>query len=395
LTPGSAQAGSAIDDVDVVGPEVQQSTSTIEVEAQAISNALQLMMDHPDDFGYPWFEPSTRRLSLSAASDEASALAEAGLFLGVEHDLREARYSYAELQSVATEVIDLNQARRSDAWDLIWQIEPDHRNNRMILNVVEATIDLRSELATRFGDAVAVRVQARPNATPLDNRQNDPSTYLGGAQIYTPSVCSDGFARRNGTLWYGLLTAAHCIPNGGTVTCCSPAQTMGSVLNWSHENWEPGVGTVGYSGSSINRGDVALVKLAAGRAVSPSIWRGGPTSSTTSVVRLVWARWSQNGDSFCTGGRSSGELCGWTVGVAGIDTQYNTGEWVRNVAAGYKSGTCASLGDSGGSVFTLYGDGVAAKGIISGLSDFLGCTVVFTDIQNPVQGLPGGIWASP
>jgi hypothetical protein len=64
-------------------------------------------------------------------------------------------------------------------------------------------------------------------------------------------------------------------------------------------------------------------------------------------------------------------------------------------AAGYKSGTSASLGDSGGSVFTLYGDGVVAKGIISGLSDFLGCTVVFTDIQNPVQGLPGGIWASP
>ena len=121
-------------------------------------------------------------------------------------------------------------------------------------------------------------------------------------------MCSDGFAWRNGNLWQGMLTAAHCTPAGGTVRCCSPEQTMGSVLDRYHENWVQGTGTVPYAGGSTEyRGDVALIKLASNRSVSPHIWRGDENGTTSSQVKLVWGRWSEPGDHYYVGGRTTGD----------------------------------------------------------------------------------------
>jgi hypothetical protein len=75
----------------------------------------------------------------------------------------------------------------------------------------------------------------------------------------------------------------------------------------------------------------------------------------------------------------------------------------RRVWIGYKTGFCMQPGDSGGSVYTVGGDGkVAAKGIISGAGGRGGadswagagempCLNIFTDIRDAYYALPGSL----
>ena len=99
------------------------------------------------------------------------------------------------------------------------------------------------------------------------------------------------------------------------------------------------------------------------------------------------------------GNQTTGDLCGYTVSTVGIDQWYPfDGTWARNVAEALRNNYtgCHDSGDSGGPVFTIYSDGVAAKGIVSGLGQTIGtCALFYTDIQHAVQALPGGVWASP
>lgn len=385
--------------IEVVGPELTQVHPADETQASIFSAALQLMMDHPHDFGYPWLDPITGTLEVSAATGEAPRLVReslAPLLSDTPNSLRNVTHSYADLERISDGIVELSRPGASGA-GLVWEIAPDHLHNRLIVSVTEMNGKLLEQFATRFGTAVAVRVAERPETHPGDSRQNNPSPYYGGAQIAAPAgTCSDGFTWANGSLWSGVLTAGHCAPNGGTVTCCSPNQSMGTVTSGSRENWQTGNGTVYYGSETIYRGDVALVQLSSSRSVSVRMWRGAPDSTTSSIVRLVWGRWSLNGDNYCVGGRTTGEICGFRVTESGISHLYSTGEWIRNAVRGDKLDPCPAGGDSGGSVFTLYQDGVAAKGIHSGGGSFLGgCVEYFTDIQHPIQALPGGVPSLP
>ena len=145
------------------------------------------------------------------------------------------------------------------------------------------------------------------------------------------------------------------------------------------------------------RGDIGLIQLLPTRHGNAWIWRGGRNSTEGDPVRFIWGRWSENGDNYCIGGEESGETCGRVVNGNFIDQFYvNEGAWARNMVHGHKLGDCTAGGDSGGSVFTLYGDGVAAKGINSG-NFVLGpsCDTYFTDIQNAIQPLPGTVKVKP
>lgn len=386
----------------VVGPEVLQPRPATESQAIVFSRALQFAMDHPDDFGYPWLDAESGTLLISVASDRAPVLASealAPMLVGTTHQLRAVQSSYGDLQRVAQEILDFVAVPGAVREGLVWQAEADHLNNRLIVSVTEWNAALLKDFGERFGPAVAVRISMRPETHPGDFRRNDPAAYLGGAEIYTPTgVCSDGFAWRNGSLWQGMLTAAHCTPAGGTVRCCNPQQTMGTVLDRYHENWVTGTGTVPYAGgSTMYRGDVALIKLAPNRSVSPHIWRGDENGSTTSVVKLVWQRWSEPGDHYYVGGRTTGDTGTYEVERLIEWHIYSDNEGVlRGAVEGGKSGDCHDGGDSGGPVFTLYDGGVAAKGIHSGGGEFFGdCIEFFTDIQHPIQQLPGGVWAAP
>lgn len=382
----------------IVGPQVFQTAASNEDQASRFSMALQLAMDHPESFGYPNLDASTGVIEISMVNEDARALA--GVLEPRLQPLafRNVTRSFGELQAIGDEISRFAQAG-VDGAELLWKTEPDHINNRIVATVTELHEGLFFELASRFGtESVAVRVNpVRPDVGP-HARQSDWSPFYGGAEIRTPSyVCSDGFSWSNGTLWQGMLTAGHCISSGGNVS--TPVQSMGSVTSGSRENWNPayGQGTVYYTGQSVYRGDVALIQLRSDRSAAVRMYRGNATTTDSRIVRLVWGRWSVVGDTYCTGGRTTGDICDFKVSLSSLNIRYTDGTWARNVVEGTRGGDpCPTGGDSGGPVFTIYGDGVAAKGIHSGGGKPLyTCYDYFTDIQHPVQALPGGVMSLP
>ena len=250
------------------------------------------------------------------------------------------------------------------------------------------------ELAARLGTSgIAVAIDPHAGVMSPATRDNDASPFYGAAKLASPG-CSVAFSWTNGSLWQGMLTAGHCLPSGGNAA--TPGDPMGSVSSGSRENWQTGVGTIPYTGQSTLRGDVALIQLWSGNTAEPRMWRGLPESNTSSIVKIVWQRWSRDGDTYCTSAWH-GEICGFTVDDVGRDEPYDDGTWARNVVKGHKdAGICLQDGDSGGAVFTPYPGGVAAKGVISGYGDFFwACDQIFTDIQHPIQALPGGVVSAP
>ena len=158
------------------------------------------------------------------------------------------------------------------------------------------------------------------------------------------------------------------------------------------------------TGQSTYRGDIALIRIDSGKSSAGVMYRGGPGSSQTALVKEMWSRSPQNGDYYCTGGASSGEQCNWAVESVGGNYYYHypsgVTEIARHVTVGRHYGYCIIPGDSGGPVYTVRSDGnVAAKGIVSGAYDgrsfadlFLGdppCENVFTDIWDAYWGFPG------
>jgi hypothetical protein len=166
---------------------------------------------------------------------------------------------------------------------------------------------------------------------------------------------------------------------------------MGSVRSGTEENWSTSDGTVFYAGDNAYRGDVALIRIAAGKSSSGYIYRGSNTSGSSSAVKSMASRSPVVGDQFYTGGATTGELGVWTVTTINMNKWYTfdgLNVWARNVTEGTKGGSCVDHGDSGGSVFTNTTGGVVARGIISGMG-FITCYVYFTDIRQAYIGLPG------
>lgn len=206
-----------------------------------------------------------------------------------------------------------------------------------------------------------------------------------------------------------MLTAGHCVPNGGTVyTATAPpyfsaVEQMGFVTANSRENWNNGTGTTHLVGdlasSAAYRGDIALIQVMSGKTSSGHVYSDpGPYSRP---VKEMTNSWSSDGQQFCTDGIQTGEMCSWEVLGVGVDVTYDDGDVFRGGNVAIKTGQCLIPGDSGGPAYTVRSDGgVAAKGIISGGggggSDNWGgyldpCFITYTDMRDPWLGLPGVI----
>jgi hypothetical protein len=397
LAPVAAvQAGISAPQRDASGielvTEITQGRPTSEQQAQAFDDAMQFAIAHPKDVGYPWIDPASNTLELSAATDTGTTLLSAvqDAVLG-PHRIRDVSFSYAQLEEIKHEVTTLAVAGVTDA-ELIYETAPDHLNNRVIITVSRLSEDLLKELAARYGtEAIAVRIDPDNLMAGSASRQTDVSPFYGGARINIPGGgwCSDGFPWYILGTTYQMLTAGHCVPNGGSVS--TPSSAMGLVTSSQEENWSTTYGTQYFTGQSVYRGDLALIRISFPMRSDPFIYRGSATSGTYSTVKSMWSRSPVVGDSFYTGGARTGELSAWTVTVVHMDKWYvadGLNVWARNITEGSRSGTCIDHGDSGGSVFTLTTGGVAAKGIISGMG-WLGCYVYFTDIREADYGLPG------
>jgi len=400
LTLGAGQSGAvaAARAPDRVGVAAMQVVPRSEAQAQAFDDAYWYARKHSQDIGYPWIDTNTGTLLVSAATKHGVSLLQGARKGGLRGDgprrIRVVQSSLADLDAIADKVTRLAVEGVPDA-ELIYRTEPDQQANRIIITISRESDRLIRELTQMFGpDAIAIRINPARIDIGTGSRRDDTSPFWGGATINVPvGICSSGFP------WSisgapAMLTAAHCAPSGGSVS--APSQSMGTVKSASEENWTVGTGTVYYTGQSTYRGDVALIRVSSSRSVAARIYRGGATSSSSSIVREMWSRSPAVNDSFCTGGQTSGELCDYTVTTTGINAWYlldGLGVWARNVTEGVRNNYtgCIGHGDSGGSVFTVRSDGaIAAKGIISGFGQTIGsCFAYFTDIRLSYFGLPG------
>ena len=371
--------------------KVTQARPTSAKQAQAFDDAMQFASSHPSDFGYPWIDPASGTLELSAATSKATALLAATPEIGQSGVIRDVPLSFGQLEEIKHEVTTLAAAGVADA-DLIYQTAPDHKSNRIVITMSAMSERLLKTLASRYGtEAIAVQIDPDHRMASSGSRQTDSSPFWGGASINVPvGGCTSGFPWYASGV-YAMLTAAHCAPSGGSVATLS--QSMGTVTSASEENWSTSNGTEYYTGQSTYRGDVALVRIPSPKSSGAAIYRGASDSSTFSIVKSMWSRSPVVGDSFYTGGSVSGELGSWSVTLIGMDKWYvgdGFNVWARNVTEGSRSGSCIQHGDSGGPVFTTTTGGVSAKGIISGMG-FTGCYVYFTDIRLSYFGLPGSL----
>ncbi|HEX8347888.1 MAG TPA: hypothetical protein VF657_24615, partial [Actinoplanes sp.] len=331
----------------LVGPLDENPAPAPDDLARAHHDAVLYAQKNSRTVGYPYLDRANHRLVLSAVGATGAAVLRdfkprAALPAGATAH-RTVTASWQKLEGIKDEAISLGKAV-PDA-EAIVQTEPDEEHNRVVITVDRPSDRLLDALAVRYGTTdIAIRVSPKHEKGHDDGRDNDTSPFYGGARINAPAgMCSSGFPWYSGATSY-MVTAGHCAPNGGSVS--TPAQSMGSVTASSRENRNPGVGTVYLTGQTTYRGDLALVQMATGRASGTRIFRGGVGSSTSAAIDSMWSRSPANGDQYCTGGRTTGEQCGWVVISVRINYTNSNGEVLRNVTQGRKQGQCTMGGDS-------------------------------------------------
>lgn len=410
------------DYVDLSGVTVIETTRDVPNDLlEAYAAALVVAEKHPDDFGYPVVQeggvvlPAVSSLAVTVSKSNRGTITQRLLDLARTRTTSktEGNAPVFDPRIEALERITLKahpsgaNARQLDQINMsLFESREEPRlrsaeivmtgidaSGRVVLTVHALTQDLTQFVVTNYGTAnVVISVESEFVPELTYSRQSDSSAYWGGAVIYAPAgSCTSGFPWNWGSV-NGMLTAGHCVPNGGTIKAPS-GSVMGTVRNGTFENWNTGVGTVLMSGQSIYRGDLAFIEFNSGVYSGTSIYRGNSSSSTGSAVGEMWSRRSAIGDQFCTGGAVSGEICGWTVDQINTNAVDGGGERLVNATRGKRTVLTGSLsrGDSGGPVYTVNSNGkVAAKGIISakgyqGLTNY----ALFTDIQHAYEGLPG------
>ena len=221
--------------------EITQARPINEAQAQALSDAFELAEANPDDVGYPWIDPASGMVELSAASEKGIGLLEQSrASISEPSRVRDVKFSFGKLEAIKHEITTLRAAGVLDA-DLIYQTTPDHLNNRVVVTISAPSAVLFAELAKRYGtDAIAVLVDPTNRGAGSANRQSDISPFYGGAFIITPlHSCSDSFAWTVSTTGDTMLTAAHCIPFGGAVTSNPATTPMGTVTSGPRRTGAP------------------------------------------------------------------------------------------------------------------------------------------------------------
>ncbi len=391
--PGGAEASGIV----VLSADTPVQTAPPASALRALHAAWELSESNPDDFGYPWVD-SSGQVVLDSVATTGSRLAYSPqtTAAGTRPRLRTVRYSFRELERIKHDAIG-DTGGQLPGGEAIYETAPDPAHNRIVVTVERVTPALLNGLKTRYGTtAVAVRYQPdRPHIEP-GSRDADTSPFFGGSRIGTPvGTCTSGFPWTVGGS-SAMLTAGHCVPNGGNVG--TSAQAMGTVTAGSGENYNTGVGSVLLPGSSIFRGDLALVNIPAGTSSVGLIYNGGPGTASSVAVAGMASELTTVGEKYCFSGIMSGQSCDWVVNLVRSDIKYSNGEVVRNVSQGGRSGPCAIKGDSGSPVYSYGSDGrVTARGIFSGLGTGgwrVPCVTIFTDIWDAYHGLPGSLAVS-
>jgi len=301
----ASYAGTGAQTFDASGIElvdqVVQARPTTWDQSTAFDVAMNLAAVYPDDMGYPWIDPATGAIELSATTDLGREILSGSIDeIQVPHSVRDVAYSYGQLEWIKDDVTTLTSSGVTDS-DLIYESAPDHERGRIVLTVSKLSQPLLAELAKRYGtEAIAIRVDPDHKMAGTATRQDDYSPFWGGARIDVPAGgCTDAFSWYIDSTHDAMLTAGHCAPSGGTVSTPHP-QSMGTVASGSEENWSTSTGTTKFPGETANRGDMAFVRLYTTRDSAPYIYRGWSNSGSSDPVKSMWSRSPAVGDQFYT-----------------------------------------------------------------------------------------------
>lgn len=290
------------------------------------------------------------------------------------------KYSAAQLEAARDEVLTLTDL--PGAASLV-SAYVDASNNRVLVETSAVSTELRQALAARYGsDRVALYHQPDLVRPEKQQRGWDESPFAGGSEFGSDS-CTKGFGWVHQGKSY-ILTAGHCTSMNEVIS-----SNAGSVGKVTADNWNNSKGSVKWNGQSYYSGDLAIIKMEAGKASTTLIYRGGPNSNSYGTVTDKWGP-SGPGDRHCVGGRVTGEMCGFKVVASNITVKYNDGTTLKAANKSLRNGKCTSRGDSGGPVYTIRSNGsIAAKGIHSGSSRSGSCREYFTDTYLAEKALAG------
>ena len=132
--------------------------------AEPFSDALMLAEANGEDLGYPWVDPETLELVLSAVTPRGRDLIEAA-GIAVPYRIRDVEFGAGELRRIEDDA-SLLGSRDVPGAELISITLPDHRDNRALIVISELSRPLLEYLAETYPvDAIAVQVD--PNE-PVD-----------------------------------------------------------------------------------------------------------------------------------------------------------------------------------------------------------------------------------
>lgn len=236
-------------------------------------------------------------------------------------------------------------------------------------------------ILSRLGLGVPVTVTTAPGPIEqLASRENDFSPWNGGGQYETwrglerrSSWCTTGFGVWRGSQSY-VLTADHCMSspdrayNGHFGGCCF--EEIGPVYL---SNWDKDILLINARGSAL-------------------MFDGGVNSNWTKTVHS-WG-YRVNTELLCTSGSRSGVICGdktnpYEWNTYGCDSDGDCFTMHDMARADNINGQCVGVGgDSGGPVFALDGNGVRAKGVISGKNSS-NCQILYFQDMDEIVGSMG------
>jgi hypothetical protein len=367
--------------------KVAYAATTIAIDSTTLPD------DGTDDSSVSGVADGKEAASVTSAAQQSTSAADAVIVTYYYPSTPVMKYSQTELTSTKGDVLTSDLTGVADMHAAY--IDADH--NRVVVEASTVTEEMRTALASRYGaDKVALFLAPDRDGGEPQNRRYDSSPFWGGAYAITTTGndtrwhCTIGFPwTYDGDDYY--LTAGHCtglnthvwMPSYGTTT-------IGLVVK---DSWNNSTGSVHIDGQSYSTGDLALVKVYSAYAMSPLMYVGGPDSYSRRDIGVVASRRPKIGDVYCSGGSTTGELCGWNVNRLRVDIKYSDGRVLRNAYETIKTGTCSAGGDSGGPVYTIRGNGeVAPRGILSGGgTNGHTCFMYFSEIRLAEKALPGGV----
>src|SRR4051794_32704417 len=143
--------------VDVGAPiQARPPNETVGI---AFSAALDQAEAHGDDLGYPWIDPASGELVLSAVNQQGRQLIDATT-ISLPHRTRDVKHGAKEIRHIQDDATFL-RSRGAPGAELIYMTVADQRDNRALLVISAMSRPLLDYLAAHYpADALAIQVDA-------------------------------------------------------------------------------------------------------------------------------------------------------------------------------------------------------------------------------------------